>query len=173
MLNKMTRYFIFTALIAALPSSQSAAKEAVKSYPVVGELKQYDPEFSKVIKPGTSIEKISDDAFQWAEGPVWVPGDKKQPGYLLADDVPKNIMYRWSEQDGLTVFLQPSGLANPDPAIFREPGANGLFLESAHSILAADSGNRQITRIDLTTKKKNRRHYHISGQEIQQPQRCY
>src|SRR6185369_11304693 len=55
---------------------------------------------------------------------------------------------------GLSVFLEPSGLEHPDPNIFREAGANGLFLESSNTILAADSGNRQITRIDLTTKKK-------------------
>ena len=124
------------------------------SFPAVGELKQYSPEFASVIKPGTPIEKISDNQFQWAEGPVWIPGSKAAPGYLLADDVPQNIMHRWSQKDGLTVFLQPSGLENPDPKVFREPGANGLFFESPNSILSADSGNRQITRIDLTTRKK-------------------
>ena len=123
------------------------------AYPAIGELKTYSAEFAQVIKPGTPIEKITDNKFQWAEGPVWVPASGHS-GYLLADDVPANIMHRWSEKEGLTVFLQPSGLANPDPNIFREPGANGLFYESTNSILAADSGNRQITRINLTTKKK-------------------
>ncbi|MES1196071.1 MAG: SMP-30/gluconolactonase/LRE family protein [Steroidobacter sp.] len=132
----------------------SSAKDKPAAYPVIGELKGYSPEFSQAIKPGTVIEKISDDKFQWAEGPAWIPGNKTTPGYLLADDVPRNIMYRWNKQGALTVFLQPSGLENPDPNVFRETGANGLFFESPNSMLSADSGNRRITRIDLTTKKK-------------------
>lgn len=140
---------IFVALLANVH-----AAETTSARPEVGELKSFAPEFSKVIKPGTKIEKISEDKFQWSEGPAWIPATKNAPGYLLADDVPGNIMYRWSERDGLSVFLQPSGLENPDPNVFREAGANGLFFESADTILAADSGNRQITRIDLTTKKK-------------------
>jgi len=143
-----------TSIVVALSGWACSAKDAPVPYAAVGELKQYDAEFAKVIKPGTPIHKISEDKFQWSEGPVWIPGAGKEAGYLLADDVPKNIMYRWSEKDGLTAFLQPSGLENPDPKIFREPGANGLFLESSNSILSADSGNRQITRIDLATKKK-------------------
>jgi len=166
--NKVIRCII-AVLIAALPVTQGFAKSAIKSYPAVGELKQYDAEFAKVIKPGTPIEKISDDKFQWAEGPVWIPSDKHHPGYLLANDVPKNIMYRWSETDGLTIFLQPSGLENPDPTIFREPGANGLFLESANSILSADSGNRQIMRIDLATKKKTAVVSSFQGKKFNSP----
>jgi gluconolactonase len=155
MLSNRTFFSVgITSIIAILSSSACSAKDTSSPFPVVGELKQFDAELAKVIKSGTPIQKISEDKFQWSEGPVWVPGNVKESGYLLADDVPKNTMYRWSEKDGLTVFLQPSGLENPDPKIFREPGANGLFLESPNSILSADSGNRQITRIDLTTKKK-------------------
>jgi len=168
MLKTTTRLFV-TLSIATLLASSVVAKDTSKSYPAVGELKQYDPDFATIIKPGTPIEKISDDKFQWAEGPVWVPGDKKNAGYLLADDVPKNIMYRWSEKDGLTVFMQPSGLENPDPKIFREPGANGLFLESPNTILSADSGNRQITRIDLTTKKKSAVATTFQGKKFNSP----
>lgn len=140
---------VFFALVANV---HAAGK--MQTHSEVGEIKSLAPEFSAVIKPGTRIEKISDDKFQWSEGPVWIPATNSSPGYLLADDVPGNIMYRWSEHDGLSVFLEPSGLEHPDPNVFREAGANGLFLESPTSILAADSGNRQITRIDLATKKK-------------------
>jgi len=154
MLKRTATHLCLSLLFATSLLTAVAAKDTPKSYPAVGELKQYDPEFATIIKPGTPIEKITDDKFQWAEGPVWIPANKKSTGYLLADDVPKNIMYRWSEKQGLTIFLQPSGLENPDPNVYREPGANGLFLESPNTILAADSGNRQITRIDLTTKKK-------------------
>lgn len=154
MRTTMNRFTCVATAFLVLSATTGIKAEPVSHYPSVGELKQYSPEFATVIKPGTKIEKLTGDKFQWAEGPVWVPGDKDQPGYLLADDVPKNIMYRWDEKNGLQVFLQPSGLENPDPTVFREPGANGLFLESPHSLLSADSGNRRVTRIDLDNKKK-------------------
>jgi gluconolactonase len=165
-LSKIKVVVLAASLIPALAAN---AKDISTPYPVVGELKQFSPEFAQVIKPGTPIEKISADKFQWAEGPVWIPGDKTTPGYLLADDVPGNTTYRWSEKDGLTVFLQPSGLEKVDPATIREAGANGLFLESANSLLAADSGNRQITRINLTTKKKSAVVTHYNGKRFNSP----
>ncbi len=141
-------------MVACFIITTAHAKDRPPTFAAIGELKQYSAEFSQVIKPGTKIEKLTEDKFQWAEGPQWIPATNKHAGYLLADDVPGNTTYRWSEADGLTVFLQPSGLEHVDTTVFREPGANGLFLESANSLLSADSGNRQITRIDLTTKKK-------------------
>jgi gluconolactonase len=35
--------------------------------------------------------------------------------YLLFSDVPANKMYRWSEADGVSVFLDPSGYDGPGP----------------------------------------------------------
>ena len=157
----------FIAVFAVAFSLQ--AKDATSVNSTVGEVKQYSPELESIIKPGTPIEKITEDKFQWAEGPVWIPATSKHAGYLLADDVPGNITYRWSQQEGLSVFLQPSGLEKVDPAIFREAGANGLFLESANTILSADSGNRQITRIDLTTKKKTAVATSYQGKKFNSP----
>ena len=141
--------FRLLGLIIALSGFAISSYAADQAFPAVGELKQYAPEFALLIKPNTKIEKIA-EGFEWAEGPVWVPEGK----YLLADDVPQNTMHRWTAHDGLTVFLKPSGLEGSDSVGFSETGANGLFLESAHTLLAADSGNRRITRIDLTTKHK-------------------
>jgi gluconolactonase len=169
MLKSILKTTLLSSSVALLSIAACSAKEGVKMYPAVGALKQFDAAFAKIIAPGTAIEKISDDKFQWAEGPVWIPASKNHPGYLLADDVPMNTMYRWSEKDGLSIFLKPSGLENPDPKIFREAGANGLFAESSNSILAADSGNRQITRIDLATKKKTAVVTHYQGKKFNSP----
>jgi gluconolactonase len=51
----------------------------------------------------------------------------KDGGYLLFSDVPANRMYRWSEADGASVFLEPSGFDGSDASAFREPGSNGLI----------------------------------------------
>ncbi|RZA36352.1 MAG: SMP-30/gluconolactonase/LRE family protein, partial [Lysobacteraceae bacterium] len=65
-----------------------------------------------------------------------------------------NTTYRWSQAGGLSVFLKPSGLANPDPAKVREAGANGLFAGPGGTLLLADSGSRVVARMDLTTREK-------------------
>jgi gluconolactonase len=63
-------------------------------------------------------------------------------------------MYRWSEAEGLSIFLDPSGYAGTEPGIFREPGSNGLIRGPGNSILMADHGNRAVASLDLGTKTK-------------------
>jgi gluconolactonase len=110
---------------------------------------RWDPAMDAIVPTDWKIEKIA-DGFGWAEGPIWV----KAGGYLLFTDVPGNKMWKWSEKGGLEKFLDPSGAASFDPAIWREAGANGLALDGPHSILLADTGNRGIQRLDLKTKQK-------------------
>ena len=114
-----------------------------------GTLTVLDPAFGNIVAADARIEKIA-EGFTWSEGPAWISdGD-----YLLFNDVPQNTMYRWSQAGGLSVFLKPSGLSNPDPAKVREAGANGLFAEPGGTLLLADSGSRVVARMDLTTRKK-------------------
>lgn len=153
-----------TCLAAVAVSIANAAAP----YSTIGEIKSYSPEFSAIVAPGTRIERLTENKFGWAEGPLFIPGTRKQPGYLLASDVPGNAVYRWREKEGLTLFLQPSGLAEPDPAI-REGGTNGLFLESPTTVLAADSGNRRITRIDLVTEQKTAVVTRFQGKRFNSP----
>lgn len=132
------------ALLLAL-----AATGAAPEYPVVGKVTAFDPAFNAIVAPDARIEKIA-DGVTWSEGPAWV----RDGGYLLFSDVPKNRMYRWSQKDGLSVFLEPSGYAGPPDSALREPGSNGLLLEPAGTLLLADSGTRALARMDLATKKK-------------------
>ncbi|CAN5117156.1 SMP-30/gluconolactonase/LRE family protein [soil metagenome] len=45
--------------------------------------------------------------FDFTEGPYWHPD-----GYLIFSDIPANRIYRWTEQEGVDVFLEPSGNSN-------------------------------------------------------------
>jgi gluconolactonase len=118
-------------------------------FPAVGQLTTYDPSFASVVAPDARIEKIA-EGLTWSEGPAWV----KQGGYLLVSDVPKNRIYRWSEKDGLSVFMEPSGYAGVDDGTLREAGSNGLYSEPAGTVLLADSGSRNVARLDPQTKHK-------------------
>ena len=54
----------------------------------------------------------------------------------------------------MSVVLDPSGAAGTDPALVREPGANGLALDAKGALLIANSGGRTIDRVDLKTGRR-------------------
>lgn len=138
-------------LAAAVFLSVAADVPARPAHEHVGLIERLAPGLDALIDPRAPIEKLA-DGFRWSEGPVWV----RRPGgsYLLFSDVPANRMHRWSERDGLSVFLEPSGLAGPVPSTLREAGSNGLIPGRGNTILMADSGSRTIARLDLTTLQK-------------------
>jgi len=123
-----------------------------------------DPAFGELVAPDARMEKIA-EGFTWSEGPAWV----RDGNYLLFTDVPENTLYRWSQSDGLSVFLKPSGLANPDPQTVREAGANGLFVEPGGTLLLADSGSRLVARLDLKTRRKTVLASSFNGKRFNSP----
>jgi len=152
-MNKL-RHATAVVLLAALatpacaatpPAAQPAAISVIDN----GRIDRWDPAMDAIVPKDWKIEKLA-EGFGWAEGPIWV----KSGGYLLFTDVPGNKMWKWSEAGGLEKFLDPSGAPSFDPEIWREAGANGLAIDGKDSILLADTGNRNIQRLDLNTKKK-------------------
>ena len=114
-----------------------------------GGVRRLSPEMDSIIAPGAEVEVLA-EGFDWAEGPVWVEAG----GYLLFTDVPQNVIWRWSETDGLSEFMRPSGFAGEDGSHLREPGANGLVIEPSGALLMCDHGNRSLSRVDLATRRK-------------------
>lgn len=115
----------------------------------IGRIHRLSPALDRLIDPEAPIETLA-EGFTWSEGPVWIAEDR----CLLLSDVPANRMYRWSEAEGLSVFLDPSGYDGPDSSAFREPGSNGLIRGPGRTILMADHGNRAIASLDLDTRRK-------------------
>ena len=114
-----------------------------------GGVRRLSPEMDSIIAPGAEVEVLA-EGFDWAEGPVWV----ESGGYLLFTDVPQNVIWRWSEADGLSEFMRPSGFDGEDASHLREPGANGLVIEPSGALLMCDHGNRSLSRVDLATRRK-------------------
>jgi gluconolactonase len=151
-------------LFVALLASYAAAGASRQSFSNIGRLTVFDDSFHEVVAPDAKIEKIT-EGFTWAEGPAWV----REGNYLLFTDVPENTMYRWSERDGRSVFLKPSGLAGPVPDTLREAGANGLYAEPAGTVLLADSGTRVVARFDPKTKQKTTLAVGYEGKKFNSP----
>ena len=72
--------------------------------PTIGQIVKADPRLDKLIPAESKIEVLA-DGFMWTEGPVWV----KSEAYLLFCDIPQNSIYKWTDKEGVTLFLKPSG----------------------------------------------------------------
>lgn len=128
----------------AAPAAETLILDT-RNFPVVGTVHRLDPRLDELIAPGAQIEVIA-SGFDWCEGPVWVPeaADATNGGHLLFSEIPSNSVRRWDEGKGLTVFLPASGYTGPGE-YSREPGSNGLALDSAGRLISCEHGDRRLS----------------------------
>ncbi len=92
---------------------------------------------------GDSVEAtLLAEGFDWSEGPLWLENEKM----LLFSDVPENTVYAWSEDQGLTTYLNPSGYTGSIPRT-GEMGSNGLILDNSGNLVLCQHGDRRIARM--------------------------
>lgn len=123
------------------------ACSAPKEKKLVGSLERLDPTLDQLIAPGTQAEIIG-EGFEWSEGPVWVESEKM----LLFSDVPKNVIYKWTEEKGVESFLTPSGYTGTIPR-GGEPGSNGLTLDNDGHLVLCQHGDRRIALLTGSYKE--------------------
>ncbi len=133
------RSILFTAL-----SCISLATMAQTLYPTLGQIQYDDPSFEKLIPKGTKLEVLV-TGFDWSEGPVWI----KDGGYLIFSDVPQNTIFKWSEKEGISVFLKPSGFTGRG-TYGDEPGSNGLTIDDKGRLISCEHGDRRVSAMPLT-----------------------
>ena len=117
-------------------------------FPTIGKIIRQDPRFDELIAPDARLEVLA-SGFEWSEGPVWI----KDGGYLLFSDIPRNVVMRWKESDGLSQFMKPAGYTGVAD-YGREPGSNGLTLDSAGRLVMCEHGDRRVSRLAPTGGKQ-------------------
>ena len=105
-----------------------------------------DPALDKIVSQNARLEMLA-GGFQFTEGPVWHPD-----GYLLFSDPNANTIYRWSRDGSVSVFRTKSGYSGFDIGRYRQPGSNGLTLDSDRLLTINEHGNRRVTRLERTGK---------------------
>lgn len=103
-----------------------------------------DPAIDAIVPRDAKAETLA-EGFLFTEGPVWVPD-----GYLLFSDPNANTIYRWSENDGLSVFRTKSGYTGFDIGEYKQPGSNGLAIDREGRLTINEHGNRRVTRLEKT-----------------------
>src|SRR2546422_4765727 len=101
-------------------------------------IEKLDPVLDEIVAPDARLETLG-DRFALTEGPVWVA--EGRDGYLLFSDNAANVIYKWSPNSPLSVFLEKSGFTGTDNSRVGAQtiagrvailliGSNGLALDS-------------------------------------------
>ena len=141
---------------------------AQPTYPTIGQIVRTDPRLDKLIPADARIEVLA-SGFVWSEGPVWVKARGAEPGnYLLFSDVPQNTIFRWTEKDGLSPFLKPSGYTGAG-AYGDEPGSNGLTIDPQGRLIACEHGDRRVSAMSLSGGGKQTLADNYNGKRFNSP----
>jgi gluconolactonase len=145
-LNKtyLMRTLKFSLLVIAIIMASCKTKEMK----TIGTIERIDPAFNAIIDENAQIEIIA-EGYEWSEGPVWVDSSKM----LLFSDVPKNTIYKWTEENGAEVYLTPSGYTGKLEKYSNEPGSNGLLLNKDGKLVLCQHGDRRVALMDAPIDK--------------------
>jgi gluconolactonase len=106
-----------------------------------------DPALDRIIAADTKIEKLA-GGFLFTEGPVWVPRGEESDGFLLFSDPNNNLIYRWTQDGQLSIFMTKSGYRGFDIGEYGQPGSNGLTLDKEGRLTINQHGNRRVVRME-------------------------
>ena len=141
----MKHLFCFIAAVTFLSCSQketTTTNEAENTARTFGSIDRLDAAFDALVKEDASIEIVA-EGFEWSEGPLWIEEQKM----LLFSDVPTNIVYKWTEENGKETYLTPSGRTGSLP-YGNEPGSNGLTLNPEGKLVLCQHGDRRVALMD-------------------------
>lgn len=128
---------IYTLILLTLLACRQSGEVAS-----LGSIERLDDSLDKIISKDARLEVIS-KGYEWCEGPVWVASRKM----LLFSDVPKNTVYKWTEEKGTEVYLTPSGYTGSIPR-GGEPGSNGLLIDNRGRLILCQHGDRRIAAME-------------------------
>lgn len=104
------------------------------------------PEDVRVLGVEGDLVKVLKRDIGFGEGTVYRPST----GEVFFSDQPKNMIYRWTEKDGFSVFMRPAGFTGAkgdlDKAI--DFGPNAIALDKSENLVFCQQGHRRIARID-------------------------
>ena len=125
-----------------------ANAQRTTNFASIGKIHRDDPRLDQLLAPDAKIEVLA-TGFLWAEGPVW----DSRANALLFCDIPRNSVMKWQPETGAIVYLKPSGYTGVGD-YSKEPGSNGLTLDSEGRLVSCEHGDRRISRLEKGGGKK-------------------
>lgn len=141
-MKQILTIIILTAINLASCTNSNKTDELQKSRPTIGSVEILDPMGNTLIDSNAVVE-ILGEGYTWSEGPLWF--EKQQ--MLLFSDVPHNIVYQWTEKEGVTPYLEPSGYTKAEER-GGEMGSNGLLLNKDGKLILCQHGDHAIATMN-------------------------
>jgi gluconolactonase len=105
-----------------------------------GTVERISPAFDALVPDDANIQKLAGD-FAFTEGPVW----DRRNNQLYFSDLRSNAIHIWSDEAGLSTFLQPVFDGQSEtPSV----GSNGLNMDEQGRLILMEHGNRVVSRIE-------------------------
>lgn len=154
----------FVTLILFLLAAAPAWAQKIADKPVV----RIDSALDALVSSDAKLELVK-GGFGFTEGALWV--QQGRSGYLLFSDIPANVIYKWTPDGKLSVyldhsgytgreiwrvgFIQTNGKEKNDPLYEEFPmiGSNGLALDRQGRLVIATWAGRSIDRIEKNGKR--------------------
>ena len=105
-------------------------------------VERLDPALDHLVDPNVAIERVA-TGFGWTEGPVWT-----RSGMLLFAAIYANNIMEWRPGGEPKVFIHPSGYTGTAPFKGREPGSDGMTLDSKGRLTVAGHARRNVWRLE-------------------------
>lgn len=102
-------------------------------------------ELMDILFPEGTEAEILGEGYEWTEGPLWVESENM----LLFSEIPSNTIYRWTEAEGVSVYLNPSGYTGGTDR-GGEVGSNGLLLSLDGELVLCQHGDRQMGKMNAS-----------------------
>ncbi len=106
----------------------------------LGKIERSTDAFNQLVGQDAQIEILA-SGFTWTEGPCWIGGED---GHLLFSDIPRNTIFKWTQDGKISEFMSPSGYTGVT-YYGLEPGSNGLFLDKQGRLCMCEHGDRRVS----------------------------
>lgn len=164
---KLNFVWVFLVLIVfhtyCSGDDQTSVKQAIQVAPV---FEIYDDSVQALLENQPALEVLA-DGLGWPEGPLWV----EELNSLLFSDIEQNKIYRWQNEEGLSVYVSPSG-HNPDGVNASWRGSNALLVNNGELIIASQGG-RTLMKMNAPLNSPKPAYSHIverfQGKKLNSP----
>ena len=138
---------LLAVLVQSLSVMDAGAAGAVVDPAVPVKVDRMDSGMDAIVPADATVERVA-TGFTWVEGPVWIPA-----GYLLFAEITSNSIRKLMPNGTMSIFLQPSGYKGSAPYGGKEPGSNGMTLDTKGRLTVAGHAGRNVWRLETLDPK--------------------
>jgi gluconolactonase len=138
---------LLAVLVQSLSVMDAGAAGAVVDPAVPVKVDRMDSGMDAIVPADATVERVA-TGFTWVEGPVWIPA-----GYLLFAEITSNSIRKLMPNGTMSIFLQPSGYKGSAPYGGKEPGSNGMTLDTKGRLTVAGHARRNVWRLETLDPK--------------------